>query len=119
MLVPPVDASPKKLLAQSAAERGYEVLGLEVMPDHVHIFLSALPAVSPALIAKVLKGASARRLFMAFQHLKRRLWGRHLWNPSHYVGTTGHVSAETIKRYRKPRRRKPRPSGPGMKAADT
>ncbi|MCV5091060.1 transposase, partial [Escherichia coli] len=40
----------------------------------------------------------ARRLFMAFTHLKRRLWGAHLWNQSYYVGTAGHLSAETIKR---------------------
>ncbi len=89
VLVPPIDAE-----ARSAEEHGYELLGLEVMPDHVHIFLSAPPAVSPAVIAKVLKGASA-----AFLHLKRELWGGHLWNPSYYVGTAGHVSAETIKLY--------------------
>lgn len=99
MLVPPVDAALKDLLTQTAADRGYDVLGLEVMPDHVHIFLSAPPAVSPALIAKVLKGASARRLFTMFPHLRRRLWGGHLWTPSCYIGTAGHVSAETIKRY--------------------
>jgi putative transposase len=97
-LVPPVDAALKDLLTQTAAEHEYDVLGLEVMPDHVHIFLSAPPAVSPAIIAKILKGASARRLFTVFSH-QRRLWGGHLWNPSYYVGTAGHVSAETIKRY--------------------
>ncbi len=95
VLVPPIDAELREILARSAEEHGYELLGLEVMPDHVHIFLSAPPAV----IAKVLKGASARRLFMAFPHLKRELWGGHLWNPSYYVGTAGYVSAETIKRY--------------------
>jgi len=99
VLVPPVDAALKDLLTQTAADRGYDVLGLEVMPDHVHIFLSAPPAVSPALITKVLKGASARRLFTMFPHLRRRLWSGHLWNPSYYIGTAGHVSAETIKRY--------------------
>jgi putative transposase len=86
VLVPPVDAALKDLLAQTAADRGYDVLGLEVMADHVHIFLSAPPAVSPALIAKVLKGASARRLFTMFPHLRGRLWGGQLWTPSCYVG---------------------------------
>lgn len=99
VLVPPVDAELKEILACSTAEHEYDLLGLEVMPDHVHIFLSAPPAVSPAVIAKVLKGTSARRLFMAFPHLKRKLWGGHLWNPSYCVGTAGHVSAETIKRH--------------------
>jgi len=31
--------------------------------------------------------------------LNKCLWGGHLWSPSYYVGTTGHVSAETIRRY--------------------
>ena len=99
VLVPPIDKELKEILLRSAQERGYELLGLEVMPDHVHLFLSAPPAVSPAVIAKVLKGASARRLFKAFPDLKQQLWGGHLWNSSYYVGTAGHVSSETIKRY--------------------
>ncbi|WP_052330098.1 IS200/IS605 family transposase [Thermicanus aegyptius] len=99
VLVPPVDETLKKVLAQTADEHGYEMLGMEVMPDHVHLFLSAPPAVSPTVIAKILKGTSARRLFMTHPQLKRQLWGGHQWNPSYYVGTAGHVSAETIKRY--------------------
>lgn len=81
------------MLARSAAEHGYELLGLEVMPNHVHIFLAAPPAVSPAVMAKVLKGAIARRLFMVFPHLKRELWGAPPMEPV-LVGTAGHVNAE-------------------------
>jgi len=97
--VPPVDVALKDLLTQTAAEHEYDVLGLEVMPEHVHIFLFAPPVVSPAIIAKILKGTSARRLFIMFPHLKQRLWGGHLWNPSYYVGTARYMSAKTIKRY--------------------
>jgi len=86
VLVPPIDGQAKSLFAKLAEEHGYEILGLEVMPDHVHCFLSAPPAISPAVIAKVLKGASARRLFAAFPHLKHQLWGGHLWNPSYLRG---------------------------------
>lgn len=99
VLVPPVDETLKKVLAQTADEHGCEILGMKVMPDHVHLFLSAPPAVSPAVIAKILKGTGVRCLFLAHPQLKRHLWGGHLWNPSYYVGTAGHVSAETIKRY--------------------
>ncbi len=98
VLVPPVDASLKETLLAFAAERGYEVLALEAMPDHVHVFLSAPPKEAPAAIAKVLKGATARTLFTRHPELRKRLGG-HLWNPSYYVGTAGEVSAETIRRY--------------------
>lgn len=69
------------------------------MPDHVHIFLSAPPKVAPTVIAKILKGSTARTLFTKHPELKQRLWGGHLWNPSYYVGTAGNVSGDTIRRY--------------------
>jgi len=98
VLLPPVDASLKEALLALATERGHEVLALEVMPDHVHVFLSAPPKEGPAVIVKVLKGATARILFTRHPELRKRLRGQ-LWNPSYYVGTAGEVSAETIQRY--------------------
>ncbi len=78
---------------------GYEVKGLEVMPDHIHLFISVPPARAVAIAVKLIKGASARVLFVRLPGLKKRLWGGHLWNPPYYVGTAGHVSSETIQRY--------------------
>lgn len=80
-------------------EHGYELLALEVMPDYVHVFLSAPPKIAPAVIAKVLKGSTARTLFAKHPELRHKLWGGHLWNPSYYVGTAGQVSSETIRWY--------------------
>ncbi len=80
-------------------EHGYELLALEVMPDHVHVFLSASPKTAPAVIAKVLKGSTARTLFVKHPELKGKLGGDHLWNPSYYVGTAGEVSSDTVRRY--------------------
>jgi len=72
---------------------------MEVMPDHIPIFVSAPPKISPAEIARFLRGSRARYWFQRHPELKRWLWGGHLWNPSYYVGTAGHVSAETIQKY--------------------
>jgi len=69
------------------------LLALEVMADHVHAFLSAPLKIAPAVIAKILKGSTARQLFVKHPELG------HLWNPSYYVGTTGEVSSEIIRRY--------------------
>jgi putative transposase len=46
-----------------------------------------------------LKGVTARQLFMEFPELKKKLWKGSIWSPSYYVGTAGHMSAETIKQY--------------------
>ena len=48
---------------------------------------------------KILKGSTARKLFVKFPELKKQLWGGHLWSPSYYVGTAGNVSSETIQKY--------------------
>ncbi|MGC8605038.1 MAG: IS200/IS605 family transposase [Desulfomonilaceae bacterium] len=82
-----------------ADEHGFILLAQEIMPDHVHLFISAHPKIAPANIVKIMKGVTARKLFVMFPELKRKLWKGHLWNPSYYLGTAGDVSKDTIKRY--------------------
>ncbi len=80
-------------------ENNWSVITKEIQPDHVHLCLTIPPAVSVATAIKILKGITARKLFLKFPQLKNELWGGHLWNPSYYVGTAGNVSAETIQSY--------------------
>lgn len=94
-----VQARLKTLLPEIAGEHGCEVVEIEAMPEHVHCFVSAPPKVAPSTVVKILKGASARKLFTEFPYLQNQLWKGHLWHPSSYIGTAGNVSAETIKRY--------------------
>ena len=82
-----------------AATKECEVLALEVMPDHIHLFISTTPFESPTGIVKVLKGVTTLRLFKKFPELRNKYWKGKLWSPSYYVGTAGHVSAETIQKY--------------------
>lgn len=94
-----VESFLKSCLQTICETKKWELLEMEVMPDHIHIFISAPPFEAPTDIVKVLKGVTARRLFMEFPDLKKKLWKGSIWSPSYYVGTAGHVSAETIKRY--------------------
>jgi len=84
-------------IATIADTKGYEVLALEVMPDHVHLFVSATPFDSPTGIVKVFKGVTALRLFKKFPELRGKYWKGKLWSPSYYVWTAGHVSAESAR----------------------
>ena len=70
---------------------------MEVMPDHVHLFVSSDATRCVAEIVNRLKGASSRILRGEFPHLKSRL--PTLWSRSYYVGTVGHVSEATVKKY--------------------
>ena len=94
-----VAQSLRELLESICAERKYEILSLEIQPDHLHLFVSFPPSVSIADAVRVLKGASARMLLMRHPELKNEHWAGHLWSLSYYVGTAGSVSAETIKSY--------------------
>jgi putative transposase len=87
------------LLYQIARDNGFTIETIEIMPDHVHLFVRTTPNHLVASMVKVLKGVSARFLFKEFPELKEELWGGHLWNPSYYVGTIGHISEEAVKKY--------------------
>ena len=97
VLVDGVDARLKEVLVQIAEESGCTIETIEVMPDHIHIFLKGTPTIPIHLIVKNLKGKSSRILRTEFPHLKRRL--PCLWTRSYYCETIGCINEETIKRY--------------------
>jgi putative transposase len=86
-------------IATIAEKKRYMILALEVMPGHVHLFVSAPPFDSPTGIVKVFKGITALRLFKKFPELRNKYWKGKLWSPSYYVGIEGYVFAETIQKY--------------------
>jgi len=88
-----------ELLKNICDENSWKIISLEIQPDHVHLFVSISPATSVSTAIKKLKGISARKLFIEFPELKKKLWGGSLWSPSYYVGTAGNVSAKTIQKY--------------------
>jgi len=89
----------KQLHEQISKERGIVLRAQEVMPDHVHLFITAHPKYSPSQIVKIFKGITAKVLFETFPELRMQLRTGHLWNPSYYCGTMGDVTKETIIRY--------------------
>lgn len=87
----------KALLGEKTAERGWTVKALEVMPDHVHLFVRTGPDASAALVAHQLKGFTSRVLRGEFPHLRSRL--PTLWSKSYFAASVGRVSEATIRRY--------------------
>jgi putative transposase len=97
VLVPPVDQRLKEVLAETAAEHGMTFHAVEVMPDHVHLFVEADPTLCVAEIVNRLKGRASRVLREEFPALRSRL--PTLWSRSYFAASTGHVAQETIQRY--------------------
>lgn len=48
---------------------------------------------------EVMKGNTARWLFLRHPELKRSLWGGHLWNPSYCAVTVSDRSREQVTQY--------------------
>jgi len=94
-----VEKSLKQILVDIANEKEFIIKEMEIMSDHVHLFVSAKPKYSPGYIYKMLKGISGRRLFIKYPDLKKKLRKGHLWSPSTYVETVGHISEEAIEKY--------------------
>lgn len=95
-----VDAIEKRLrviMKEKAKQLGVEIVSLEILPDHVHLFVKCKPTFAPHQLVKQFKGNSSRLLRDEFPKLKSRL--PTLWTNSYYCESVGHISEATIKKY--------------------
>ena len=92
-----IEVRLKELLIEKADEMEVDIKTMEVMPDHVHLFVSANPTLAPHQIAGLLKGYTSFKLRREFPELKSRL--PTLWTRAYYVESVGHISEATIKQY--------------------
>lgn len=93
----PIDARLKALFAEIAAEPGMTLHAVEVMPDHVHLFVESDPTLCVAEIVNRFKGRTSRVLRQEFSSRRSRLPTR--WRRSYFAATVGAVSENTIRRY--------------------
>jgi putative transposase len=84
------------LLYEKTKELDCEIVALEIMEDHVHLFLSCPPTLAPDQIMFRLKGYTSRVLRQEFPHLLKL---PSMWTRSYFCGTAGNASSETIKKY--------------------
>jgi putative transposase len=97
VLVDGIDIRLKELLIEKATQHGWTIEEMEVMPDHVHVFIKTTPNDSPIFIVSQLKGYSSSMLRKEFPKLKSRL--PTLWTRSYFCESVGHISQATIKKY--------------------
>jgi putative transposase len=97
VLVGPVEKRLRQLLMQKAKELDADIHALEIMPDHVHMFVESDPRLAPAHLAAQFKGFTSHELRNEFPWLRTRMPA--LWSRSYYVGSIGTVSEQTVRRY--------------------
>ena len=98
----------KKVLTGSIAERlqqivcdvcnenRWRIIAMEIMPDHIHLFINAKPIDDQATIIRKIKGRASHHLRKEFPELLKLPT---LWTPSYFVSTAGNICTETVKRY--------------------
>ncbi|MEV0632523.1 IS200/IS605 family transposase [Nonomuraea wenchangensis] len=99
----------EELIRAKADEHGWEIVALEVMPDHVHLFVKPHAKNSPSYVANQFKGFTSHHLRAEFGHLRSQL--PTLWSRSYFVATVGAVSAETVQRYIETQYERPKGGG--------
>ena len=90
----------KEILKSIAQQYSYQIKAMEIMPDHVHIFLKAPQTVAPVDIVRTLKSISAVKMFQQDAELKKHYAKcGSLWSRGHYISTIGHISEKTVTKY--------------------
>lgn len=97
VLIDDVEIRLKELLKEKAKEISVEIEKMEIMDDHVHLFIKATPVDSPHYIVQQLKGYTSRKLREEFKQLKTKL--PTLWTRSYYCESVGHISEDIVKKY--------------------
>ena len=80
--------SLRDLVHEVCQAKEIEILQGHISYDHVHVFLSCPPTMSPSKIMQYLKGKTSRKLMMEYSDLRKQFWvvtyghATILWRPA-------------------------------------
>ena len=94
-----IEAEVKTYLLEILKSLDMLPIAMEIMPDHIHLLVDCKPQLRLSDAIKILKGTTARWLFLEHPELKQQVWGGHLWNPSYFVATVSERTLEQVQQY--------------------
>lgn len=97
VLVDGVDERFKELARAVAEDLHFEIVEMEVMPDHVHLLLEVDPQLGIHTAVKRIKGRTSHDLREEFPWLKSRIPS--LWTNSYFVSTVGGAPLSVVRQY--------------------
>ncbi|MBS9385597.1 MAG: IS200/IS605 family transposase [Dolichospermum sp. BR01] len=86
----------QQIICELVVENRWKIITMEIMPDHVHLFLNVKPTDDPSSIMRKIKGRASHHLRKEFPELLKIPT---LWTPSYFVSTAGNICTETVKKY--------------------
>ena len=97
VLIGKIEQRLKQLVKQKEQEYHFEILEMEVMPDHVHLLLDVNPKYGIYDIVNHIKGFTSHELRKEFKELRTKL--PTLWTRSKFISSVGAVTLDVVKRY--------------------
>ena len=97
VLINGVDIRLKELLTELSKRLNFNIIEVEVMPDHVHLLLEVNPDIGIKTIISQIKGNTSNILRNEFPELKSKL--PCLWTRGKFISTVGAVSLDVVKAY--------------------
>ena len=92
-----IDVRFKEIAQTVADELHFEILEMEVMPDHVHMLLEVDPQFGVHRAVKRIKGRTSHDLRAEFPTINKRI--PTLWTNSYFVSTVGGAPLSIVKQY--------------------
>ena len=89
----------RDLIRDICGQHEVSIMKGHVSKDHVHLLISLPPQVTISRLLQWLKGRTAHHLLAEFPHLKKQLWGRHLWARGYFCCSSGNVTDDVIAKY--------------------
>ena len=83
-------------IRQVAINYGLDIHELQVMKDHVHLFVDLPPTMPVSKALQLFKGISSRMLRRQFSFLRKH---KHLWSPGKFFRSVGNVTSDVIQNY--------------------
>ena len=89
----------KSYIETTAKDLDIKILAMEIMPDYIHLLIDAKPQLRLSDAVKVMKGNTARWLYMNHPEIKESLRGCQLWNPSYFTAIVSEKCMEQVTEY--------------------
>jgi putative transposase len=99
LLIGTIATRLRDLVRQICTELEVDILKGHVSKDHVHLYVSCPPHVSPSYLMQRVKGRSSLKLIAEFSSIRKACWGRHVWARGFFVASSGNVTDEIVREY--------------------
>ena len=91
-------------LLEAAKRHKINIEKIEIVPEHVHAIVSLRPSMYPSKAIQILKGFSARILFLSAEPMLRGFYyksgkSNSLWVDGKFMAPVGHITLDKAKEY--------------------